>query len=46
MSAVPSAIRTPRAATLRKQEAILAASLDQSRLEAMPVDEYVGLYVL
>jgi 2-methylcitrate dehydratase len=29
-----------------RQEQILAASSDQTRLEAMPVDEYVGLYVV
>jgi 2-methylcitrate dehydratase len=29
-----------------QQQAILEASLDQARLEAMPVDDYVGLYVL
>ncbi|WP_415809172.1 hypothetical protein, partial [Cupriavidus respiraculi] len=27
-------------------EAILAVSLDQARLEAMPVHEYVDLYVI
>ncbi|MFC4434697.1 2-methylcitrate dehydratase, partial [Cupriavidus respiraculi] len=30
----------------RQQEAILAVSLDQARLEAMPVHEYVDLYVI
>jgi len=29
----------------KQQQAILAASLDQARLEAMPVHEYVDLYV-
>ena len=33
--------RFPRA----QQDAILAASLDQARLEAMPVHEYVDLYI-
>ncbi|CAG9178584.1 2-methylcitrate dehydratase [Cupriavidus respiraculi] len=30
----------------RQKEAILAVSLDQARLEAMPVHEYVDLYVI
>jgi 2-methylcitrate dehydratase len=30
----------------RQQEAILAVSLDQAALEAMPVNEYVDLYVI
>lgn len=30
----------------RQQQAILAVSLDQARLEAMPVNEYVDLYVI
>jgi 2-methylcitrate dehydratase len=30
----------------RQQQAILAASLDQATLEAMPVNEYVDLYVI
>jgi 2-methylcitrate dehydratase len=30
----------------RQQERILAASLDQETLEAMPVNEYVDLYVI
>jgi 2-methylcitrate dehydratase len=30
----------------KQQEAILAVSLDQSRLEAMPVNAYVDLYVI
>jgi 2-methylcitrate dehydratase len=30
----------------RQQDAILAVSLDQQRLEAMPVHEYVDLYVI
>lgn len=30
----------------RQQDAILAASLDQKTLEAMPVNEYVDLYVI
>lgn len=30
----------------KQQQAILAASLDQARLEAMPVHEYVDLYVI
>ncbi|WP_420997052.1 bifunctional 2-methylcitrate dehydratase/aconitate hydratase [Cupriavidus sp. 30B13] len=30
----------------RQQQAILAVSLDQARLEAMPVHEYVDLYVI
>jgi 2-methylcitrate dehydratase len=30
----------------RQQEAILAVSLDQKKLEAMPVHEYVDLYVI
>lgn len=30
----------------KQQDAILAASLDQRRLEAMPVHEYVDLYVI
>ncbi len=30
----------------KQQEAILAASLDQKRLEAMPVHEYVDLYAI
>jgi len=30
----------------RQQDAILAVSLDQARLEAMPVHEYVDLYVI
>src|SRR6195952_749574 len=30
----------------RQQEAILAVSLDQATLEAMPVNEYVDLYVI
>ncbi|MFA9441114.1 bifunctional 2-methylcitrate dehydratase/aconitate hydratase [Uliginosibacterium sp. sgz301328] len=30
----------------KQQAAILAASLDQARLEAMPVNEYVDLYVI
>ena len=30
----------------RQQDAILAASLDQKKLEAMPVHEYVDLYVI
>jgi 2-methylcitrate dehydratase len=30
----------------KQQDAILAVSLDQSRLEAMPVNEYVDLYVI
>jgi 2-methylcitrate dehydratase len=30
----------------KQQQAILAASLDQARLEAMPVNEYVDLYVI
>jgi 2-methylcitrate dehydratase len=29
-----------------RQEAILSASLNQKKLEAMPVNEYVGLYVI
>ena len=33
--------RFPEAA----QEKILSVSLDRSRLESMPVNEYVGLYV-
>jgi 2-methylcitrate dehydratase len=31
---------------LKQQQAILAASLDQAKLEAMPVNEYVDLYVI
>jgi 2-methylcitrate dehydratase len=31
---------------LKQQQAILAASLDQATLEAMPVNEYVDLYVI
>lgn len=30
----------------KQQDAILAVSLDQARLEAMPVNEYVDLYVI
>ncbi|WP_244816780.1 bifunctional 2-methylcitrate dehydratase/aconitate hydratase [Caballeronia sp. Lep1P3] len=30
----------------KQQQAILAASLDQAKLEAMPVNEYVDLYVI
>ncbi|MFJ1255856.1 bifunctional 2-methylcitrate dehydratase/aconitate hydratase [Cupriavidus sp. CuC1] len=30
----------------KQQQAILAVSLDQARLEAMPVNEYVDLYVI
>jgi 2-methylcitrate dehydratase len=30
----------------RQQDAILAASLDQRRLEAMPVNEYMDLYLI
>ncbi|WP_250500190.1 bifunctional 2-methylcitrate dehydratase/aconitate hydratase [Caballeronia sp. GAWG1-5s-s] len=30
----------------RQQQAILAVSLDQAKLEAMPVNEYVDLYVI
>jgi len=30
----------------KQQDAILAASLDQQRLQAMPVNEYVDLYVI
>jgi 2-methylcitrate dehydratase len=30
----------------KQQEAILAASMDQATLEAMPVNEYVDLYVI
>jgi 2-methylcitrate dehydratase len=30
----------------KQQQAILAASLDQARLETMPVNEYVDLYVI
>ncbi|MFK4448710.1 2-methylcitrate dehydratase PrpD, partial [Caballeronia udeis] len=30
----------------KQQEAILAVSLDQAALEAMPVNEYVDLYVI
>jgi 2-methylcitrate dehydratase len=30
----------------KQQQAILAASLDQATLEAMPVNEYVDLYVI
>ena len=30
----------------KQQEAILAVSLDQATLEAMPVNEYVDLYVI
>jgi 2-methylcitrate dehydratase len=30
----------------RQQQAILATSLDQAKLEAMPVNEYVDLYVI
>jgi 2-methylcitrate dehydratase len=30
----------------KQQEAILAVSLDQKKLEAMPVHEYVDLYVI
>jgi 2-methylcitrate dehydratase len=30
----------------KQQEAILAASMDQAMLEAMPVNEYVDLYVI
>ncbi|OTP72079.1 2-methylcitrate dehydratase [Caballeronia sordidicola] len=30
----------------KQQEAIIAASLDQATLEAMPVNEYVDLYVI
>jgi 2-methylcitrate dehydratase len=30
----------------KQQDAILAVSLDQARLEAMPVHEYVDLYVI
>jgi len=35
-----------RAFPARQQERILAASLDQEKLEAMPVNEYVDLYVI
>jgi 2-methylcitrate dehydratase len=31
---------------VKQQEAILAVSLDQKKLEAMPVNEYVDLYVI
>jgi 2-methylcitrate dehydratase len=30
----------------KQQDAILAVSLDQKKLEAMPVNEYVDLYVI
>jgi 2-methylcitrate dehydratase len=30
----------------RQQDLILAASLDQRKLEAMPVNEYLDLYVI
>lgn len=30
----------------KQQQAILDVSLDQAKLEAMPVDEYVDLYVI
>ena len=30
----------------KQQKAILEVSLDQARLEAMPVNEYVDLYVI
>ena len=35
-----------RAFPARQQDAILAVSLDQTALEAMPVNEYVDLYVI
>ncbi len=31
---------------VKQQQAILEVSLDQARLEAMPVNEYVDLYVI
>jgi 2-methylcitrate dehydratase len=31
---------------VKQQQAILDVSLDQARLEAMPVNEYVDLYVI
>jgi 2-methylcitrate dehydratase len=39
-------INLARRFPLRQQRAILEVSLDQARLEAMPVNEYVDLYVI